>query len=234
MIPDLVYPVRSGPADSYEELRFSLRSAQAMLPDLGEVWLLGSAPRWVSGHNHLRMVQNGTKYQNVRRLLAQACASELVSDPFVWMNDDVFFWQPQGWPLRMLHGGPLKAYLDRMGRNDSYVQGGRRTLEFMRQRWGFTQPLHWGMHTPIVVHKEFMREALAETGDSSTAWHMRTIYGTLSELGGDPHRDVKIMTGSAPGADWPYVSTSDISFRSRAVGVAIRKRFPDPSRFESK
>lgn len=230
---DLVYPVRGGPSDSYEELRYSLRSAEALWSGLGEVWLLGSAPRWATGVNHMKIVQNQTKYQNVRRLLRAACESPLVSEPFVWMNDDLFAWQPQALDaLQMLHGGPLSAYLARLGRRDAYTLGGRKTVDLLASR-GYPDPLNWGLHTPLLVRdKETMLYALELVGESTTPYHVRSVYGNLAGLVGEQHCDVKIMSSAAPSAEWPYLSTSDISFQTRQVGKKIRERFSQQSRFE--
>ena len=231
MIPDLVYPVRQGPVDSYNELRYSLRSAQVNL-DLGEVWVLGSAPRWATGINHMRVPQNASKYVNVRRLIKQACLSEHVSDPFILMNDDIFFLKPQRLDaLRLMHGGPLRQYLDLHGRHDAYARGGRKTVELLAQR-GYENPLNWGLHVPLLIHKEHMLAALDLVGESVVPWHLRSIYGNLAGLQGEKHRDVKIMSGADIGGTWPYVSTSDISFRTRQVGARIRALFPTASRFE--
>lgn len=230
---DLVYPVRSGPSGAYEELRFSLRSVEQNLEGFGEVWLLGSAPRWATGANQIRVVQNQSKYRNVRRLLREACMSPLVSEPFIWMNDDIFYLHKQSVDtLRLLHGGPLAAYLARTARRDSYGLGGRRTVDLLK-RQGYEDPLNWGLHTPLLVrNKSTMLRALDLVGDSSTAYHVRSIYGALEGLTGEQHCDVKIMTGKDVSPAWPYVSTSDVSFQTRQVGALVRKRFSVPSRFE--
>lgn len=230
---DLVYPVRSGPAGAYEELRFSLRSAQANVIGLGEVWLLGSAPRWATGINHIKVNQNQSKYRNVRRLLRAACESPLVSDPFLLMNDDIYYLHKQSIDvIRLFHGGPLAAYLARTTRRDNYGVGGRRTVDLLRQQ-GYTDPLNWGLHTPLLVHKDSMLRALDLVGDSPTAYHIRSVYGALEGLTGEQHCDVKIMTSRDISPAWPYVSTSDVSFKTRQVGKRIRAMFAEPSRFES-
>lgn len=233
--PDLVIPVAHSPhAKGYEELRYALRSACANLPDLGEVWVLGSRPPWASGINIMPIVQNQAKYQNVRRLMRAACESDLVSDPFIWSNDDIFFWRPQQLAtLELWHGGPLAAYLKKLGRRDSYCNGGRATVQIL-QKMGYEHPLNWGLHTPILVHKAAMQRALDVAGTTPQAIHVRSLYGALQGLEGiEKKHDVKISGSSIPSPEWLYASSGDISFQQRAIGREVRQRFSEKCRFET-
>jgi hypothetical protein len=221
---DLVVPLRQSlSGQNFEEFRYALRS----YPGDGEVWLLGGKPAWAVGVNHVPMQQVHGKYGNVRRMMRWACQSDLVSDPFLWSNDDIWW---TGTETPMLHGGPFSTYVQRL--NGSYARGGRETLKLLRQQ-GYWEPLSWSLHTPIVVHKAAMREALDIAGTSPVAIHVRTLYGNIHGLSGTEHRDVKIHTAGLPEPSWPFVSTSDEAFARREIGVWIRNRFTTPSRFEA-
>lgn len=60
--------------------------------------------------------------------------------------------------------------------------------------------------------------------------HKRTLYGNVVGIGGWQAHDFKVKVGG--GRDWPFLSTSDASFRAQPVGAYIRERFPDPSPYE--
>lgn len=220
---DLVIPLRPSLAgNAFEEAKYALRS----YPGSGELWLLGGKPRWVTNANCVEIPQTGGKYQNVRKLVRWACDSGLVSDPFLLSNDDIFW---LGTETPMLHGGPFSKYVLRL--SNSYARGGRETLKMLRAQ-GYADPTSWSLHTPIVVHKDAMRAALALAGNSGHAIHVRTLYGNIAGLTGEQHRDVKIHAQGLPEPAWPYVSTSDDAWQRRQIGAWIRERFQTPSRYE--
>lgn len=219
---DLVVPLWQSMSGEHPDLQVALRS----YPGTGEVWILGGKPKWLVNVNHVPIVQNGGRYQNTRKLLRWAVASPLVSDPFLWSNDDIFW---LGTETPMLHGGPFAKYVMRL--SNSYARGGRETLKMLRAA-GYSDPLSWSLHTPLVVHKEQMRYALDMAGNLPWAVHVRTLYGNLAEMKGTQHRDVKLHGAGLPDPSWPYVSTSDEAFTRHPVGKWLRDRFPDPSRFE--
>lgn len=225
MKADLVYPLRAGTYNTqFPELRYSLRSA----PDGHQVWVLGGKPKWLVNANHVPVAQPGGKYQNVRKIMRWACNSPLISDPFLWLNDDMFWLTPT---TPMLHGGPFAGYVSRLAGN-AYSRGGRETLRILHSQ-GYADPLSWSLHTPILVHKQPMLVALDLAADSRLAIHVRTLYGALSALEGVQHRDVKVHASGLPDPEWPYVSTSDEAFQRREVGQWIRNRWQVPSSYEA-
>lgn len=224
MKPDLVYPLRAGSyGTDFPELRYSLRSA----PDGHQVWVLGGKPKWLVNANHAPIPQSQGKYQNVRKIMRWACNSPLISDPFLWLNDDMFWLTPD---TPMLHGGPFDSYVGRLAGN-AYSRGGRETLQIL-QRKGYTAPLSWSLHTPLLVHNDSMLFALDLAEGSRHAIHVRTLYGAIQGLEGTQHRDVKVHSNGLPDPAWPYLSTSDEAFQRREVGQWIRKRWQDPSSYE--
>lgn len=224
MKADLVYPLRAGSYNTeFPELCYSLRSA----PDGHQVWVLGGKPKWLVNANHVPIPQSQGKYQNVRKIMRWACVSPLISDPFLWLNDDVFWLTPE---TPMLHGGPFAGYVHRLAGN-AYSRGGRETLRILHSQ-GYADPLSWSLHTPLLVHKDAMLAALDLAADSRLAIHVRTLYGALAALQGTQHRDVKVHANGLPDPAWPYLSTSDEAFQRREVGQWIRSRWPVPSSYE--
>jgi hypothetical protein len=231
---DVVFLTKEVPSlQAYEELRFALRSLEACYPH-GDVWLVGGAPEWVQNVGRIRTVQAGVKWENTRLGLRTAVECDLISDPFILMNDDFFLLRPQK-TLAMLHGGFYAGWLaamrSRLGRS-AYVRGGEETLRILK-REGVKAPLCWSLHTPMRVDKTAARQALNLAGAFPRQIHMRTLIGNLSGLTGVQSRDVKLTGGvKLPEPGDLYLSTSDGSFEKGRIGRWIRAKFPEPSSFE--
>lgn len=234
MSPDFIYLLKDVPSGSYEELRYSLRSVQANAP-LGTLWLVGGRPEWSRGTDlgHIHTGQTSVKYLNTRENLRAAVKCEQISDPFILMNDDFFLMKPQK-ELQMLHGGSFGGWLaalrSRVGRS-SYVRGGEETLRLLKQEG--LPSVCWSLHTPLLVYKEPMQDALDLVGDHPKQLHVRTLYGNLAELPGVLATDVKISDrrNEVPGSRL-YLSTTDGSFESGRIGRTIREAFPEKSKWE--
>lgn len=239
MAPPLtvVYPVRVGhdPATGYEELRWSLRSVDEMVPDANVV-IVGGKPAWLSGEaTHVPTRTSGTPWQRSTHNLREVFNSTLLPDASVLlMMDDVFILRPH---LPMLHGGPFDAWLTRIERTcgrSSYTQGGRETLRMLRS-FGHAEPLSWSLHVPLMVHRGHMRKALRMIEGKPGHLHLRTVYGAIADLEGVRHGDVKFRGLTGEEKQWahlPYVSSSDRTWAQGALGHWVRARFPDPCRFE--
>lgn len=230
---DVVLPLREGPSD-FGELRYSLRSLEKNFPD-HSVWLIGGRPHWIQNVGHIRTQQHGAKWENSRLALRAAVNCDLISDPFVWVNDDFFWLRPQETPL-MLHGGLFAGWLagmrSRLGRS-AYVRGGEATLAILKREGLASGALSWSLHTPMIVDKAAARRALELAGDFPRQIHMRTLVGNLAGLTGVKSRDVKLVGGSLlPDPKDLYVSTSDGSFEKARIGKWLRARFPEPSSWE--
>jgi hypothetical protein len=225
---DAVYVVRAG--DRNEELRYSLRSIVAHLPR-GRVWIVGHAPRWVSGVEHLPTVQASSRFANSRANLLHACEHPDVPERFVLMHDDFFILLPVE-AIPVLHRGSIGRTLGARRPTTSY----RRALATVRDvliAGGVAVPLDYELHVPLVVEKASMLETLRREVPVVTAAAVRSLYGNLNAIGGEEAVDVKIhATRTSIPEDAAFVSTTDSSFANGRVGAEIRARFPEPSPFE--
>lgn len=215
---DVVYTCRSGPN---EELRYSLRSLEN-LEGVDQVWVVGDAPPWYTGPLvHVPPMLN--KYDTVRNNLHHIWDTD-ISDQFVLMNDD-FFVTEKTPPLSLVEG----LLLHRMQRFEKSQPGSRYTHElettykFLLKQVGY--PLSFELHTPMVMHKQGLREVLRMPG----LW--RSVYGNLYIQQWDLANDVKLYGGDPWRSHAPFMSTTDGAFRLHAD--KFEKMFPTPSRFES-
>jgi hypothetical protein len=225
-LPDVVYPVRAGQTN--EELRYSLRSL-ANLPHR-EVWIVGHCPTWVRNVQHIRVAQNGSKWENSTANLQAAVDHPDVADRFVLMNDDFFILEPLD-QLPVLHRGPMAELGQNWG--GRYRTGNDAARELLAQ-WGHDDPMSYELHVPLPVVKDDLADTLARLASSNRPMAgvaKRSLYGNLHELGGRQVDDVKVANPDAALPDGPFASTTDRSFRGK-VAAAIHRRFPDPSQYE--
>ncbi|KAA9379608.1 hypothetical protein F5972_08100 [Microbispora cellulosiformans] len=228
-VPDLVVPVREGPAN--EQLRYALRSWTANLPH-SRVWVVGGRPGWLTGVGHIPLVQNGSKYENTTAAVRAACLHPGVSEEFLLCNDDFFVMRPVG-VMPVLHRGPIdqvEAYY--AARASSAYLGGMRDTRTLLARLGVAAPLSYELHVPLPVTKAAMLGAL-DAGRHLPVLHKRTLYGNLAGLGGEQMVDVKVLTrGPRFDRDAAFLSTMPDTFVHGQVGAFIRARFPDRCRYE--
>jgi hypothetical protein len=215
---DAVYTCRHG---ANEELRYSLRSLEN-LEGVDRVWVVGGAPEWYTGHFiHVAPMLN--KYDTVRNNLHAILDSD-VSETFVLMNDD-FFVTKKTPPLSLVEG----LLLHRMQRFEHAQPNGRYTREleitykFLLKQVGY--PLSFELHTPMVMHKEGLRQVLKMPG----LW--RSVYGNLFVHEWELFDDVKLYGGDPWHPHTPFLSTTDGSFKLHQDKFELL--FSTPSRFES-
>jgi hypothetical protein len=228
---DLVVPVREAATNA--QLRWALRSWSANLPHR-HVWTVGHRLHWLTEEaRHIPTRQQGFSYANTTVAMRAACDEPEVSDPFIWVDDDVFVMRPMPDGAPVVHRGPMRELIAaRAGQAGPYVEELRATYGWLTGR-GYSDPLSYDVHAPMPVSKAGMTAALdAAPGHDA---HKRTVYGVLAELGGERVDDVKI-TYRAPrgfGPDTPVLSTLPDAFTNGHVGRFIRDAFPRPCRYET-
>lgn len=220
---DVVYPCREG---DNEELRYSLRSLANVEHD--EVWVFGGCPSWYQGR-FVAVSQHEDKYGNARRAIEAACNDDRVSDPFALMNDDFYALSPVN--IVLLNRGSLREMIAKQQAvrpSGVYLRNMRATLALLNSM-GFKDPLSFGLHVPVPVHKSVMLRALEAT---RPGLHLRTVYGNLLGEPSPTIEDVKLcrMRNLAPDTGW--MSTSDSTFPG--ARKMLGKAFPTPSAYESK
>lgn len=226
---DVVYPLRAAVKAGYREFRYSLRTLKNL--DHGEVFVIGGCPEWAINVVHIPTTQLGHKYENLCLNIETACKSDLISDPFVIMNDDFMILEPveeitPHWRETVDEG--IRRYKKRGGM-DLWIKGMNHVKEAC-EALGIDNPLSYELHIPMVVHKQQMLDALAMI-PPGPVW--RTMYGNLAQLGGTKLKDVKVMQRELDVPEGPYCSTDDLCFPFGVAGRTIRSMFPEPSPYEA-
>jgi hypothetical protein len=225
---DIIYPIRQG--NSNEELRYSLRSL-SNLPHRNVI-LLGAPPAWTLCDT--RPFPQGSNYRmNTTKAMKKACEDSSISNPFLYFNDDFFVMAPL-LECPRLNRGPIDSVIAELSpKKDNYAQGMVSTKNLLLDL-GFTSILSYELHMPLIVYKESMLYALKEYDKSrSSNLHKRTLYGNILDYGGESVSDNKIVHSRSDfDREFPFVSTSDKSFKEYPIGAWIRKFFPDPCNYE--
>jgi len=225
---DIVYPVRAGKYQA--ELRYSLRSLGNLPHD--RVFLVGHVPEWATGIVGIPREQSAGRWRNVQdNLLA---ALEVASDPFLLMNDDFYIMSPMP-EVPIYHQGPMAEVIDRYRRTrhtGAYWRGMVATY-YLLQEWGYSNPLGYELHIPLLIHHAPMLRALS-IGQELEVLAYRSLYGNLAELGGIQHEDCKVLyrAGVLEWQQYPFLSSNDDVAYS-PLGKHLAATFPEAGRYES-
>lgn len=221
-----VYFVRKGPN---EELRYSLRSVEANLPEITDVVIVGHAEPWLRNVTVIPGNRHGNnKPRNVWGNVRIAAEHPDLPAEIVYMNDDFLITEPAA--VGVYWRDTLDAHIEALQKG-----WWRHSLEATRDylhALGIAQPLSYELHRPFRVVREQMAQTLAEAAHvqplNPPQW--RTLYGNQWAIGGTQDSDGKMYPRIATMPDGPWVSTTDGSFA--ALRDRLEAAFPQPSRWE--
>ncbi len=226
---DYVYLCRDG---ENEELRYSIRSLEANLPN-ANIWVVGGKPDWYTG-NHTRVFQHSHKYQNAKKNLSAIVKNKHIGDSFVLMNDDFYVLEPLE-KIPNLHGGYLKDKIqeyESLRINSSYTDKLKKTNKKLIAA-GIPKPLNYELHVPMLISKKSVQAAIY----SECLW--RSYHGNIERVGGEEIEDVKIYADNRKekkdinvyNLDYPFLSSEDKSFNYLKKEI-LAKKFPKKSSLE--
>lgn len=192
---DFVWPLGSGSKLDDAELGWSMRSVRWFVPDAGNLIVIGDRPRTDPGVGfaYLPHVETDVPNVNAKDKMVIACKNRLVSEDFVWMNDDIFFIQPiKAIDLRVAHSGSLASHIEHRAENpDSYYRSLCETQSQLKHLGLTTRDFE--VHTPLPVNKQRMEAALnVFKWDDLQAPLLRSCYGNYSKFLVDSCVDLKI------------------------------------------
>lgn len=230
---DVVYFVKEGKTN--EELRYSLRSVEENW-QYRKVWLYGGCPKVISPDEHVAVAQTEpSKWERVHHMLRMACENKNLTENFWLFNDDFFVLKPIGEDMPPQYNGSLEGQIRRVekrhGGETSYTRRLKHLVATLEEAGKTT--VNYSVHKPILINRKKMLEVLNKFPNEPMT---RALYGNYWEIGGENHRDMKVMLPwydtEKIEREWPFVSTCDESFANGNIGRYIREKFPHKSRFE--
>lgn len=237
----LICPVK--PGDDNEELRYALRSLEEnlLLPGGLQLLVVGDCPSWLQPDHFLK----GNLHKSMDRVVMDNVylGSEYAVDTLhvdgdvVYINDDMFCLDPVLEVPKVRRNISLRQ---QVAKNPPVAWWGKSLASTLRlaQKWGYSDPHSYEVHRPLLADPKKMMESLTkavlDSPADGSAPQWRTVYGMRLHYQTQkkfiPVRDVKISGQQQPRLGSPWLSTDDSSWRY--IGPAIRKRFPNPSRWE--
>lgn len=231
---DIVYLVKDAPAN--EELRYSLRSVCENFP-FRKIWFYGGRPSYLKPDEWVHVVQNQrTKWMRTTNMIRKACENPDVTEDFWLFNDDFFVMDKMAWHNCWPYESDLYKHIveieNRHGQKaTAYTKELRWLVRELEQHGLDTK--NYALHMPILINKE---KALQTLDAFPNCPMFRSLYGNMHKLadqGGIEIRDVKIAgLDRKPDEEAVYISTTDDSFASGKAGEYIRRRFPEPCKYE--
>ena len=223
-----VYIVRPGPN---EELRYSLRSVEANLPEITDVVIVGHAEPWlrnvtvIPGNPHRRH-----KRMNVWANVYTAATHPDLPDDIVLMNDDFMVMRPA--VVGMAYRCGLLEHIGQV--SDGWWRRSLLIAANYLVSLGIREPLSYELHRPFPMNRRKMAQVMDECStlqpENPPQW--RTIYGNRWRVGGVHDQDVKVYSETtAIPEDATWLSTND-GGGFEVVAPLLARMFPEPSRWE--
>ena len=221
---DLVYILGTGTTWQNNEIRYSLRSVEKNVSDLGNVFVVGEFPEWLQNIIYIPAADPyGQKWRNAYHKISEACRDERLSEEFLLMNDDFFIFK------------------EITSENYPYYYKGS-LPSFRKKNWGRflaqkNMAMDYGVHRPFRYEKQkFLNLAKIEI------WYdcfpLRSFYGNFYKVGGVRCKDKNLTPLSNEKVfDFNIKDRTDMGiFSVTAKNPTFRrwidKKFPEKSRFE--
>lgn len=211
------------------ELRISLRTLEKYAKNMERVFIVGKRPAFIQNVLHIPC---GDPYQpsNNHFLKVFAAIDGGISDNFLLMNDDFYMMKPfdvEKYPYF------VRGKMDLIEKPSTYQKMLNNTLNYLKSK-GYKDVWHYGCHCPIIYNKENflqLKHIFESVRNQVVGLSPRILYGNMfvkkHVIIQDPkmHEDVLMKVNQAG-----CLSSSN---KCREVLTALRKQFPNKSRWEA-
>jgi len=246
---DVVFPLGKGSVWENAELRYALRALEANFLDLGQVWVVGHKPEWLTGAIWLDVPDKHrhSKDANLIDKLLACChdRQHALSPRFVRSSDDELIILPsRAADLRPYHARDLKERLP----TPEFWEGGwkqrlRATARYLK-RQGFPT-LHFDTHLPKLYDRELFQRIMASSPYAADdGFCIDTLYCNQAGYVDPPLQKGFKATFEKATAEFSleevrariagkrFLGYNDAGL-SAALKTVLQEMFPQPSRFEA-
>lgn len=191
---DIVIPLGWGSSWDNNELKYSLRSFERNLSNMGNLFLvtdLSGVPSFLKGYVHLPCPDDtNLAAVNTYKKILKACLDPRVSEDFLLSNDDFYLnrkFDAATFPY--YHRGDIMARWDRIADKNSHYMVSKRITANVLKRRGYTT-FHFGIHCPMLINKtKFLQLVSQFKWEQSRGYLTRCIYGNVWKMPVTFHRD---------------------------------------------
>ena len=178
---DVVYVLGNGSKWRDNEIRFSLRSIERNLRNVGNVIIVGERPEFLQNVIHVQakdIFEPGLNADgNIITKVLAACKFEGLSDNFLFINDDHLVLQDINIAdVPSLHKGDMTTFKEKYWKLNFWRGRLKRTMEILKTK-GYTT-LHFDCHTPILFNKNKFPEVVKQFDyQDGIGYTMKSLYG---------------------------------------------------------
>lgn len=210
---DIFIPLGGVQNNDYRELRFTLRSIEKHMQDIGRLFIAGDIPDWLVGVEHLKVDDiEGDARGSVQKKLLSFCKVEDATEDFLFTHDDIL-------AVEDFIGSELPFYSSQEGTGSIH------------------NPLYFQVHTPVRYNRK-MYEALFENPDNNNAPSPRALYCNIYNAPAHKIDEVVLRVGAGVVPYSEQIKAAPFfSLNDRAAGKPqfldfAERLYPQPSRWE--
>lgn len=240
----MVYVLGHGSGWENNELRYSLRSLETHLLDIGTVYVVGQRPNWLTGVVHLPFPDShACKERNIMLKLAYACGHPKLSQTFLHVHDDHFALAPTkavdipNWAGGQLNVLGKRVKLKKPGNN--WADAVLNTHKALAKAGHTTH--NFDLHYPMLFDKTRYPETmdLYDWKGEPRGFVVKSLYANTLGLEPTIKRDIKLgryntlteIVGHLKGRQWFSIDNAALTLSFKSLLMAL---YPTPSRYELK
>lgn len=237
---DVVYVVGRGSGWNDNELRFSLRSLAKYVTGIGQVFIVGKIPAFLTNVVALPWPDNYTcKERNIMEKVAYACGHPRLSDRFLHVHDDHFALAPVDAGQVPDYAGwvDLHQLAKSVGRGNPWRESVQNTANALSAQglatWNFD------IHFPIVMDKARYPDIMDRYDWRATArgFVVKSLYANTLGLAPTKISDIKLndrydmptLVDKLKGRPWFSIGNGALSTRFKNL---LSELYPKPSPWE--
>lgn len=236
---DVVYVLGSGSPWNDNEIRYSLRSLEMFLRDMGEVYVVGQCPSWLTNVIHLPFSDRYTcKERNIMLKTAYACGHPDLSETFLSIHDDHFCLDFQSAGDIPNWCGTTLENLARSVTAGNHWKDAVVNTDRALQAGGFST-LNFDLHLPILFSKhEYPRVMdMYDWPGKQRGFVVKSLYANTMRVTPTRYHDMKVdkhhtlpeLVAKLKGRPWFSLGNGGLNGYFRKLLPAL---YPEPSKFE--
>ena len=233
---DICIPLNNRSTQKNMELKYCLRSIEKHLSGVGNIFIIGHMPDWITGCIHIPSEddpRNRFRDRNIMNKMMAACNDERVSNNFLMVHDDHFLlgdYEASEFPY--YHCGHMVPGQGQYGDT-------KRNTEHLLCVLPGIPILNYDCHCPIVFNKEkFMRSVALADWSKWYGYCMKTLYCVMNGVDGVYMQDIKIrlplqkeeIMQSIAGRRW--FSIGDRCWAENGMKEVLQDLYPNKSKWE--